>query len=277
MASAGGDWKGQELFELGVQLNSMLLIVFTIDSFESQVLHHSHHVNCSLDTERQNRLMNVVRLSHADLKKHETLSQSTIDVLKLCFSDKMSENSSGSNDGFLDDCLALFEAKDVIWWLLLVDGVLITVGISVQMQKEYFVYNLCTHPSHQRLGYAKYLLFEMQKLAMKDGCIGFKGNVDLSNTGAIAFYTKYGAYRDNNFGRSSPDNPAAFMRLLYRWNQEENGDVLEHIRRNQAVVLKNFKFRCDRPVRIKRTVMLSIGVLMLCVTYKWMKRKSTRN
>ena len=220
----------------------------------------------------------VLRLSHEEIKKHDVYAESAVELYKASFdTNKMFNNADELTiDKFLDECLSLFEPQDVSWWLLVVDEELVSIGISANFDviKEYFIYNLCTHPTQRSKGYAKYLMFEIQKFAMNHDIIGFKGNVDLENVGAIAFYTKYGAYKDENFSKSDPNNPATFMRLLYRWNDKSKEETMNIINRNQGSVLNRYKYRNDRPHQMKHALTIFVTCSILyCLYRNWNKNK----
>ena len=201
------------------------------------------------------------------------MAQNVSDVLKISFPNETDADMQLlSNTQFLDQCLSFFEQDDVMWWILLVHDELVAVCISVLMLKEYFLYNLCTKPSHRRRGYAKHLLFEIQSHAMDNGAIGFKGNVNLDNLGAIAFYTKYGACKDTNFARSDSANPPTSMRLLYRWKKSIK--TRQEIEQQQKSVWTAYEWRTNRPQRLKKSVILITTAFVSYLIFKNVKRSS---
>eukprot|EP01083_Nonionella_stella_P269830 913266_1 len=218
----------------------------------------------------------VLKMGHNDLQKDAALSQQIVNLYKMSFDKKMwIGNASLSNELFLDECLSFFDACDVEWWMLSVQDELVSAGISVLMLKEYFIYNLCTHPRHRRNGYAKYLLFEIKSYALKHSIIGFKGNVDLQNIGAITFYTKYGAYQDREFACSSgPDNKPTYMRLLYRWNEQDQCDVRNEIECQQNNVLSAFQWKQKRTKQIKQGIAI---MAVLSIAYFLYKKYQNRD
>lgn len=210
----------------------------------------------------------VLQLGHDEVKQNISYSKRIVELLKISFNaDALQKGNELPANEFLDECLSFLEPDDVQWWLLLVDGELVTVANTIPMQREYFLWNLCTHKNHQSNGYAKYLVFEIKARALKQSIIGFKGNVDVENIGAIAFYSKYGAHKDINFSRGDGQNKPTSIRMLLRWDEQNIDDATTEIRQQQESVAQRLRNRKIRS-RSLRMMMIAAGLCAAYLLYK---------
>jgi len=162
--------------------------------------------------------------------------------------EEIQEHKQKTDDQFLDETTGFFESTETQWAVLLVDTEVVTVATYVVMTNNIFVFNVCTHPSYRHRGYAKYLLYEIQKIAITKHNINVvKGNVDKSNTVALEFYEKLGAKRDTKFGIAGGggEKDLKFVRLFYEWDKNLNEKLPKQIAEIQRQILDRQAIQTD--------------------------------
>jgi len=174
------------------------------------------------------------------------------------------EHKQKTDDQFLDETTGFFDSGETQWAVLLVDREVVTVATYVVMTKDIFVFNVCTHPSYRHRGYAKYLLYEIQKIAVTKHNINVvKGNVDKSNTVGLEFYEKLGAKRDTKFGIAGGggEKDLKFIRLFYEWDKSLNEKLPKQIAEIQRQILDKQAIQTDE--RFFTHVGLAVGFAFL--------------
>ncbi|ETO23139.1 Acetyltransferase [Reticulomyxa filosa] len=223
----------------------------------------------------------VVHGSHTNIKdrfkrKVRKLLESAFLHDKVSF-EEFQETKKLSDDEFLDKTTGFFESEETQWILLLIDQELVSVATFVVMSKDIFLFNVCTHPSYRHRGYAKYLLFEIQKFAIeKHGITVIKGNADIKNSIAIDFYQKLGAKIDTNFSAAGGggEKNVKSLRLYYEWDKKSNSSLPVEISNKQLAIVQKQEQDIGERLYIHFGLTLVFALAIGLVTYRNLRKNN---